>query len=122
MKKQLTLCLLLLTLCLPFTVKSQYAGKHYIMHGSGLHLAKSAKSGIIESASAADPQIMNITDAGNGYFRIQAPDGTYMAKSGANAWNTGFISDSGSDAVLFQFEENGKFLKIKNKASGKYLG
>ena len=122
MKKQLTLCLLLLSLCLPFTIKSEYTGKHFIMHGSGLHLAKSAKSGIIESASAPDPQIMNITDAGNGYFRIQAPDGTYMAKSGANAWNTGFISDSSSDAVLFQFEESGKFLKIKNKATGKYLG
>ena len=72
MKKKLTLFLLLFTICMPLTVKSQYVGKHYIMHGSGLHLAKSSKSGIIESASAADPQIMNITDAGNGYFRIQA--------------------------------------------------
>lgn len=122
MKKRLTLFLLILSMCMPFTVKSQYTGKHYIMHGSGLHLAKSSKSGIIESASAVDPQIMDITDAGNGYFRIQAPDGSYMAKNGSNAWNTGFITDSDSDAVLFQFEESGQFLKIKNKASGKYLG
>lgn len=107
---------------MPLTVKSQYTGKHYIMHGSGLHLAKSPKCGIIESASVAEPQIMNITDAGNGYFRIQAPDGSYLAKSGANAWNTGFVTNSDSDAVLFQFEESGKFIKIKNKVSGKYLG
>ncbi|MDE5850769.1 MAG: hypothetical protein K2H38_11550 [Muribaculaceae bacterium] len=122
MKTKLTLLLLVLCTCMPFAVKSQYAGKHYIMHGSGLHLAKSSKSGILESATVANPQIMNITEAGNGYYRIQAPDGSYFAKSGANAWNTGFITSDSGDAVLFQFEESGQFLKIKNKASGKYLG
>lgn len=122
MKKHLNLLLLLLAICMPFTVRPQYVGKHYIMHGSGLHLAKSSKSGILESASAADPQIMNIIDAGNGYLRIQAPDGSYMAKNGANAWNTGFITNGDTDASLFQFEESGQFLKIKCKASGKYLG
>lgn len=122
MKKHLNLILLLLAICLPLCVKSQYAGKHFIMHGSGLHLAKSEKSGIIEAASVTNPQIMTIIDAGNGYFQIQAPDGSYLAKSGANAWNTGFITNNTTDAVLFQFEQSGKFIKIKSKASGKYLG
>lgn len=118
MKNYLKKLLFVLTFCLPMTVWAQYTGKHFIMHSSGLHLAKSSASGILEASTAADPQIMNIIDAGNGYFKIQAPDGTYFAKNGANNWNTGFVTDDNGDVVLFKFEESGQFLKIRNKATG----
>lgn len=113
---------LVVALCQPLNMAAQYVGEHFIMHSSGLHLGKSTASGILESAAAASPMKMTIVDAGNGYCRIQAPDGTYFAKSGANAWNTGFVASATGDATLFQFEQSGLFVKIKNKASGKYLG
>lgn len=122
MKNCYLLVMLALALCLPFSAKAQYTGEHFVMHVSGLHLAKSDQSGILETASVANPQKMTITDAGNGYCKIQAPDGTYLAKSGANPWNTAFISSGSGDVALFQIEQNGNFIKIKNKASGAYLG
>lgn len=122
LKNYFRIAVLAVTLCLPLFHYAQYIGEHFIMHSSGLHLAKSSKGGIIESATAANPQKMTMTDAGNGFFRIQAPDGSYFAKSGTNPWNTGFVNNGNADAALFQFEQSGQFIKIKNKASGAYLG
>lgn len=122
MKRYSFFALLVLALCLPMGVAAQYAGEHFIMHTSGLHLGKSATSGILESATAANPVKMKIIDAGSGYYRIQAPDGTYFAKKGAKDWNTGFEAEATGDNTLFQFEVSGMFVKIKNKVTGKYLG
>ncbi len=113
---------LMIALCMPFIGLAQIEGEYFIMHSSGLHLAKSPSSGILEKASVSNPQKMTISDAGNGYFTIQAPDGTFFAQSGTNRWNTGFINENKGDISLFKFEQSGQFLKIKSKSTGKYLG
>lgn len=56
MKNYFRLLVLAAVLCFPMFLLAQYAGEHFIMHTSGLHLAKSSKGGIIESAAASNPQ------------------------------------------------------------------
>lgn len=122
MKNNCLLVLLALAFCLPLAARAQYAGEHFIMHASGMHIAKSPNSAVLRSPAITSDTKLTIADAGNGYYTIQAADGTYLARHGANAWNTGFIEDGSGNIALFQIEQSGHFLKIKNKASGAYLG
>ncbi|MDE7376342.1 MAG: hypothetical protein K2N16_05795 [Muribaculaceae bacterium] len=122
MKNSYLLVLMVLALFLPLSARAQYTGEHYIMHTSGLHMAKSPNSAVLRSSAITNDTKLTITDAGNGYYKIQAADGTYLARNGSNPWNTGFIEDGSGDVALFQIEESGNFIKIKNKASGGYLG
>lgn len=122
MKNCYLLVLLAVALLLPGVAVAQYTGDYFIMHASGMHMAKSPNSAVLQSSAVTNATKMTISDAGNGYYKIQAADGSYLAKNGANPWNTGFIADGSGDVALFQIEESGNFLKIKNKASGNYLG
>lgn len=124
MKKSITAVLAAVAMALlPLLGHAQYEGTRFIMHISGLHLAKSEASAILEAADAANPQKMTITKTSDGYYNIQAPDGTYLSQGGGNQWNTMFVPNaSGSNKAKFTFEKDGNMLKIKNRDTGKYLG
>lgn len=124
MKKSITTLLAAVALAmLPLLAHAQYEGTRFIMHISGLHLAKSEASGILEAADAANPQKMTVTKTSDGFYTIQAPDGTYLSQGGGNAWNTMFVANAGSsNKAKFTFEQDGNLVKIKNRDTGKYLG
>lgn len=124
MKKSISSVLAAMALAmLPLMAYAQHEGTRFIMHISGLHLAKAEASAILEAADAANPQKMTITKTSDGYYNIQAPDGTYLSQGGGNAWNTQFVANaSGSNKAKFTFEQDGNMVKIKNRDTGKYLG
>lgn len=124
MKKSITTVLAVVAMAmLPLLANAQYEGTRFIMHISGLHLAKAEASAILEAVDAANPQKMTVTKTSDGYYNIQAPDGTFLSQGGGNNWNTLFVPNAGgSNKAKFTFEQDGNMVKIKNRDTGKYLG
>lgn len=100
----------------------------FLMHSSGLHLAKGAGGGgVLEAKDAADPQKMTfipVTDeSGKVYYNIKASDGTYLSLSGE--WDTAFVTDAYAPEAWYAIESAGDdpfYVTISCRKNKRYLG
>ena len=97
----------------------------YVMHSSGLFLAKSTSGdrGAIFTGQESNVKALQFQSNDDGTFCIAYPaDEGWLYLTLDGSWNTTFLSDPTSDKAHFTMETSGSNVKFRCKANGKYLG
>lgn len=95
----------------------------YLIHSSGNHLKMASDyGGMLESATAANPQCVTFIPDGQGFYSIKA-DGAPRFLALLNQWNTTFTTDSASSNAKYSIESVSKqYVRLRCKANNRYLG
>lgn len=99
----------------------------FLMHSSGMHLAKGGDNhGVLEAPDAGNPQQLKFTlvDGTSNCYNIAASDGSYLSLSGD--YDTAFTYDASSWNAQYFIEVADdypdQYLKLRCRANDKYLG
>ena len=114
-----------LALCITMSAQTEFTKptRVYLIHSSGNHLKMASDyGGMLESATAANPQCVTFIPDGQGFYSIKA-DGAPRFLALLNQWNTTFTTDSASSNAKYSIESVSKqYVRLRCKANNRYLG
>ena len=95
---------------------------YYLMHSSGLHLAKNSEGRAwLEAADVDAPQMLTFTPTSDGYYTIEAPEGGFLSLSGS--YNASFLDNGTANNAQFSITPvNDFYIKLKCRGNNKFLG
>lgn len=123
--KRLAIYACCLALCITMSAQTEFTKptRVYLIHSSGNHLKMASDyGGMLESATAANPQCVTFIPDGHGFYSIKA-DGAPRFLALLNQWNTTFTTDSASSNAKYSIESVSKqYVRLRCKANNRYLG
>lgn len=123
--KRLATYVCCLALCITMSAQTEFTKptRVYLIHSSGNHLKMASDyGGMLESATAANPQCVTFIPDGQGFYSIKA-DGAPRFLALLNQWNTTFTTDSASSNAKYSIESVSKqYVRLRCKANNRYLG
>ena len=123
--KRLAIYACCLALCITMSAQTEFTKptRVYLIHSSGNHLKMASDyGGMLESATAANPQCVTFIPDGQGFYSIKA-DGAPRFLALLNQWNTTFTTDSASSNAKYSIESVSKqYVRLRCKANNRYLG
>lgn len=123
--KRLATYVCCLALCITMSAQTEFTKptRVYLIHSSGNHLKMASDyGGMLESATAANPQCVTFIPDGQGFYSIKA-DGAPRFLALLNQWNTTFTTDSASSNTKYSIESVSKqYVRLRCKANNRYLG
>ena len=123
--KRLATYVCCLALCITMSAQTEFTKptRLYLIHSSGNHLKMASDyGGMLESATAANPQCVTFIPDGQGFYSIKA-DGAPRFLALLNQWNTTFTTDSASSNAKYSIESVSKqYVRLRCKANNRYLG
>ncbi len=123
--KRLATYVCCLALCITMSAQTEFTKptRVYLIHSSGNHLKMASDyGGMLESATAANPQCVTFIPDGQGFYSIKA-DGAPRFLALLNQWNTTFTTDSASNNAKYSIESVSKqYVRLRCKANNRYLG
>ena len=117
------LAIYLVTTLLPLLGLSAQDMK-YIVHSSGmvLGLGSDNRAVLVQAKESSPMELIHNTD-GTCFVALNVPDATFYLQLGtANGWSTYFLNDKSTNRARYTIEQDGQYVRLKNKETGKYLG
>lgn len=117
-----TLVILIAT-CISLLSAHAQDGKKYIVHSSGYVLGIGAENRTVLIASTDEAaQPLTMQEESDGSYTISTNGQLYLSLGTSNGWSTYFVSSSTDSRAHYYIEEEGNYIKLKNKYTNAYLG
>lgn len=114
---------ILITMCISLLSAMAQAGKKYIIHSSGSVLGIGAENRAVLVASTDEAaQPLTLQEESDGSYTISTDGKLYLSLGTSNGWSTYFVTSSTDSRAHYYIEEEGSYVKLKNKHTSAYLG